>query len=172
MFMSDGKGGEVIIGVGSFVDDTTCRRDSFYQRVDTQLAWVDEQIRKYEPEAAMPVADAGTPDVKVDAKTDAAPAGSDARRGSGLGDFFNDAGPDPTGGSDAATDPEEPPPPKQDAGSPPRTKADAGTVSGPDEAIPPLVGTSGGCSTGGPMRGTPAWLPALALIALLVRRRR
>jgi hypothetical protein len=65
--MDDGLG-ESIAGIASFVDAPACLRDSYYQRVDTQLAWIDEQIQKYDPGGLAPPGDGGA--------ADAAPAGT------------------------------------------------------------------------------------------------
>jgi V8-like Glu-specific endopeptidase len=71
MLLDDGQG-ESIVGIASFVDNGNCTRNSFYQRVDTQLAWLDGQLAKYgtagpPPDAAADTrppsaADAGAPD--------------------------------------------------------------------------------------------------------------
>jgi hypothetical protein len=53
--------GEVIIGVVSFGDDASCGKSSFFQRLDTQLAWVDEQMRMWDPLYAPPLPDGGAP---------------------------------------------------------------------------------------------------------------
>jgi secreted trypsin-like serine protease len=71
LLIDDGQG-EAIAGVGSFVANPACLRDSFYQRLDTQVAWLDQQIQKYDPRGMEPadagadgmpatMADAGTP---------------------------------------------------------------------------------------------------------------
>ena len=72
--MGDGQG-EAIIGINSFVDAPACRRNSFFQRVDTQLAWIDEQIKKYDPDM-LPPADGGAGDAQGPAILDAAPEAS------------------------------------------------------------------------------------------------
>ena len=70
--MGEGQG-ESIIGINSFVDAPACRRNSFFQRVDTQLAWIDEQIKKYDPDGMLPPADGGAGDAQGPATLDAAP---------------------------------------------------------------------------------------------------
>jgi V8-like Glu-specific endopeptidase len=70
--LMDNGGGEAIIGIVSFGDDATCRKNSYFQRVDTQVAWVDQQIKKYDPGTTIPEAGAGGSDASVTA--DARPA--------------------------------------------------------------------------------------------------
>jgi V8-like Glu-specific endopeptidase len=60
LFMDTGSGRESLIGVTSF-GDATCVESGFFMRLDTQLAWVDEQIKKYDPTGLPPAADAGAP---------------------------------------------------------------------------------------------------------------
>jgi hypothetical protein len=72
--------GEVMVGVESHSDAENCMLHSFFQRVDTQVAWIDEQIRKFDPDGGAPppadagLADAGTADVVAGAD---APSGRD-----------------------------------------------------------------------------------------------
>ena len=47
-------GTEHLIGVVSFGDDEQCLQSSYFQRLDTQIAWVDEQIAKHDPDAPAP----------------------------------------------------------------------------------------------------------------------
>jgi hypothetical protein len=54
LLMKRADGREAVIGVVSFGDDEHCLQSSYFQRLDTQLAWVDEQIAKYDPPAAPP----------------------------------------------------------------------------------------------------------------------
>lgn len=68
--------GEVIIGINSFVDAPACRRNSFFQRVDTQLGWIDEQIKKHDPDGLVPPTDAGPSDAQGPAIVDAGPDAS------------------------------------------------------------------------------------------------
>jgi hypothetical protein len=158
LLLDDG-GGESIIGVASFVVNPPCQRDSFYQRLDTQLAWIDEQIRKYDPPGGAAPADAGlgdagsanTPDARP-VEDAVVPAGDDVRgaevdAASGKGSRSPDA-----------------------AGVAPQPNVDA-------QSEPPTAGathdTAGGCavarSAGRP--GT-AEIAALLLGLLLLRRRR
>jgi MYXO-CTERM domain-containing protein len=67
----DTGAGEAIIGVVSFGDDQACLTNSFFQRLDTQVAFVDQQIAKFDPtsvpaDGGQPPGDAGT-DVRPDA---------------------------------------------------------------------------------------------------------
>jgi V8-like Glu-specific endopeptidase len=55
--------GELLIGVASYGDDPHCQKNSYFGRLDSQRAWVDEQVRKYDPTAA---ADAGSAPVAMD----------------------------------------------------------------------------------------------------------
>jgi V8-like Glu-specific endopeptidase len=55
--------GELLIGVASYGDDPHCQKNSYFGRLDTQRAWVDEQVRKYDPTAA---ADAGSAPAAMD----------------------------------------------------------------------------------------------------------
>jgi hypothetical protein len=71
LLYDDGQG-ESIIGIGSFVSNPPCLRESFYQRVDTQLAWIDEQIQKYDPGGLAPPADGGASDAAAAPTADAA----------------------------------------------------------------------------------------------------
>ena len=69
LLLDDGQG-EALIGVSSFVDAPACRRNSFFQRVDTQIGWIDEQIQKYDPTGMAP-ADAGMSDGQSPVVSDA-----------------------------------------------------------------------------------------------------
>jgi V8-like Glu-specific endopeptidase len=60
LFMDTGSGRESLIGVTSFGDET-CVENGFFMRLDTQLAWVDEQIKKYDPSGLPPAVDGGAP---------------------------------------------------------------------------------------------------------------
>jgi hypothetical protein len=155
LLLDDGRG-ESIVGVGSFVVNPACRRDSFYQRLDTQLAWVDEQIRKYDPDASAPPSDGSAGDAGPGGPPDAGAP---------------DPMPAPTTPPAPATAPDahlaDPPPPlpspAPDARSPDPT---------PPPVNPPLpAGSSeGGCSYA---PGGDAGLGALLLLTLAcVRRRR
>jgi hypothetical protein len=75
--LDDGKG-DSVVGVGSFVTNPACLRESFYQRIDTQLAWLDEQIQKYDPGGPAPVSDGGISDGAPATAPDAGPQ-ADAR---------------------------------------------------------------------------------------------
>jgi len=142
LLYDDGKG-EAIVGVASFVGNPACLRASYYQRVDTQLAWLDQQIQKYDPGGMTP-ADGGA------APADAAPPSAP------------DAGaPDAAPSADAAPAME------------PARDARAGDVAPPPVMEPepdPVTkpsGASGGCSYGSGSGGV-----LLVVLALLLRRRR
>jgi hypothetical protein len=147
MLLDDG-GGESIVGIASFADKSTCDRNSFYQRVDTQLAWVDEQIAKYDPgsggspgDAAAPVTvDGGAPDALTSPGTSADARAPDASATEGK----------PRGRDASQVAPES------DAESPdPGGKTNA------------TAGGSGGCSYGEGTRSglTLAWAASLLLLA-------
>jgi hypothetical protein len=139
--------GEVMVGVESHSDSENCMLHSFFQRVDTQVAWIDEQIRKFDPDGgpappsdAGPT-DAGTPDVAASAD---APAGSDLALGL----------------ADGAAPPRGPDTMEQGGGARDGGAPDAAQV--PDPGSP-----SSGCSyAGGRGAGAPAVLLVLALAAL------
>jgi hypothetical protein len=57
--LMDNGAGEAVIGTVSFGDDATCRGNNYFQRLDTQVAWIDEQIKKYDPAASIPDAGSG-----------------------------------------------------------------------------------------------------------------
>src|SRR5205814_1937174 len=66
--------GEAVVGVTSFGDDTTgCAKDSFFQRLDTQIAWVDRQLAQFDPGSAPPMPDGGAPPVALPPDAAAAP---------------------------------------------------------------------------------------------------
>jgi V8-like Glu-specific endopeptidase len=123
LLYDDGKG-ESIVGVASFVTNPACQRESFYQRLDTQLGWVEAQIQKYDPGGMAPAADAGV---------DGAPASADA------------------GASDRATTPAADAQPA-DAAAAMVSPADAAprdlapSTTEPEEPPPRASASSGGCS--------------------------
>jgi hypothetical protein len=173
LLLDDGKGGgESIIGVSSFVDAPACRRNSWYQRVDTQLAWIDEQIQKYDPGGLAPAADGGAGD-------GGPPASSDARA-----DDASTLAPD---GADARTAEVDGAPPATSPPPPPSGAADARAADTPPRADPPPIsppppgGTAqadgGGCrmfpdrAAGGNSALLPALLLALAWLGVGARRR-
>ena len=49
--LMDTGSGEALIGVVSFGDSNTCVGNSYFERLDTQMAWVDEQIKEADPRA-------------------------------------------------------------------------------------------------------------------------
>jgi hypothetical protein len=168
LLLDDGKG-ESIVGIASFVTNPACLRASYYQRVDTQLAWLDQQIQKYDPGGTAPPADAGAaasdgaparmPDAGPPDLSMPAPPGPlvDARADEGaaapMTEVARDAGP-----RDAAR------PPAMDPGP------------GPDEPIP-TGGASGGCSYAAGARhagraGAGGSAALLLALACLGRRRR
>jgi len=146
--------GEVVVGVGSFSDDPDCLRSSFFQRLDTQIRWVDAQIAKYD-----------RPDGGVDAGRgiDAGPAARDS------------AGPV---SPDGATDRAESPPDAAAATDPRDGRAEAADTSGgamtpgtPPAAGPAPARSSGGCSYRPRYApATPAVLVVVAALALALRR--
>jgi hypothetical protein len=161
LLIDDGHG-ERIAGVGSFVDDSTCRRDSFYQRVDTQLAWVDQQIEKYDPGGLAPPADGGAGDTS--------PAGAP-----------DTGAPDttpPGSGQDArAPEPDSMPPrtePARDARARDVARAadvEPATDPGPDQTNL-TSGSTGGCALAARSQGCAGSAAVLLALAWLRRRRR
>jgi MYXO-CTERM domain-containing protein len=156
--LMDTGSGEAIIGVVSFGTDKNCGSDSYFQRLDTQIAWVDEQIKQADPNAVLPTGGAGSPD---DGGAAAGPASADA-------------------GTPPAPTPDAAPAPADVAPSPPpmATLPDAAPVSSalPD-AAPIAVRSNlvqGGCSCQlGPHQSGGSGLGLLAGLAFfLVRRRR
>jgi V8-like Glu-specific endopeptidase len=149
LLIDDGQG-EAIAGVGSFVVNPACRRDSFYQRLDTQLDWLDEQLKKYDSPAAPPgtSSDGG-------AAADAAPA----------------LPPD-------AAAPDLPPAPPPDAAAPvPPPAPDAAASAPAPPAVPPpssfASADDGGCSYAPGRAGSAgAGLGAGSVLLALRRRRR
>lgn len=142
--LGDGRG-EVIIGINSFVDAPACRRNSFFQRVDTQLAWIDEQIKKYDPDGMLPSTDGGAGDSQ---------ATVDAALGDAASPPLNspDAAVTPGAGSDAQAPASDGPPAlpaTSDAGGgnpgPPRGSPDSGASLAPTSADD----GGGGCRYGG-----------------------
>ena len=131
MLLDDGQG-ESIIGIGSFVDAPACRRNAFYQRVDTQIAWIDEQIQKYDPTGSGPPADGGTPDTAPEVKPDAGAPDSMA----------SPPAPEPD-----ARAPEPPSGPSMPTPTPDARAADA--RGAPGTAPPPPSTTTGGGAAGG-----------------------
>jgi hypothetical protein len=155
MLLDDGTG-ESIIGVTSFIDNSACIRDTFYQRVDTQLAWVDQQLAKYAANGPAPAGDGGAPDARAPDRAD-------------------------SGAPDAATSPA----PRLDAAAAPQGMRDAAAPRDlapeddpepePDPAGRPGVnrGGSGGCALGGADAPAATWMAAaLSAVVYLARRRR
>jgi hypothetical protein len=153
MLFDDGKG-EAIVGVGSFVTNPECLRSSYYQRIDTQLAWLDQQIQKYDPGGLAPPADGGPRDGPPASPPDAeAPATTpDARP--------VDTAPSMMPAPDAR----------------PRTVDSAAPAMEPEpEPTPgtkPAGADGGGCSAGRRPSGGGSALLLIALAALGRRRRR
>jgi len=144
LLLDDGQG-EALVGVASFVTNPACLRDSYYQRVDTQLAWLDEQIKKYDPGGMAPATDAGATDAVPASQPDAGPGK--------LADALE---------ADAA-------PAKTDPAPDARPRDVAPAVVEPEPEDPkPASGSAGGCSYGGG-GASGALLVAMAWIA---RRRR
>jgi secreted trypsin-like serine protease len=125
LLLDDGQG-EALVGVASFVTNPACLRDSYYQRVDTQLAWLDAQIQKYDPGGMAPAADAGAGDAAASAPDAAPERPADAQAA--------DAAPAKTM-------------PMPDAG--PRDLAPATVEPEPPPEGPKPASGAGGCSYGG-----------------------
>lgn len=150
----DGGKGESVIGVASFVNNPACERESFYQRLDTQLTWLEAQIQKYDPGGLAPPGDAGA--------ADGAPAS-----------------PADAGASDQrlATPPGVDPPPPDGAAPAVGTPPDAGrrdqapSMEEPEEPPRGASPASGGCSHAG-SRGAGGAVLLVALALLGLRRRR
>jgi MYXO-CTERM domain-containing protein len=150
----DSGAGESIIGVVSFGDDQACLTNSFFQRLDTQVAWVDQQIARFDP-GFLPAVDGGvTADAGVDGRPDA-------------------ARPEPT--PDAA-----PPAPDvspmvvaspPDGGTPQVSSGPTGGVTTGPPVAPARVTGGCGCVLGQTRSGGGGWLLGLGLL-LLARRRR
>jgi hypothetical protein len=149
--VGQGESGESIIGIASFIDNSTCIRDSFFQRLDSQIAWVDEQIAKYDPGGSAPGDDAAA------APADAGPPDGGA------------SAPPPLSADAQAPSPDlAPPPASQPADAAPTVGAEPAPASPPVRAAPR---SSGGCSYGkeGPRL---TWTAASLAIWLARRRRR
>lgn len=158
LLLDDGQG-ESIIGIASFVDAPACRRNAFYQRIDTQIAWIDEQIQKLDPGGSAPPADAGTADTAPPVIPDAgAPEATT---------------PPPAPTPDARA-PEPPGGPNMPTPTPDARAADARGTGGVSPQPPPSTttggGAAGGCSytAARPAGGeTGAGLMIIALLALI-----
>jgi V8-like Glu-specific endopeptidase len=166
--LMDNGAGEAVIGVVSFGNDAACRRDSYFQRLDTQVEWVDAQIKKYDPGVTIPDGGAAPGDAGV------ADAGArDTRPDLGRPDLAPDLSPDTA-------------PPKPDA-SP--VRADARVTPKPADARKPVgedaaemedpvhaqALSGSACAVASPRArgGAAAWAAgALLACAFLVRRRR
>jgi V8-like Glu-specific endopeptidase len=163
----DNGQGESIIGIGSFVDAPACRRNAWYQRVDTQLAWIDEQIKKYDPDMTAP-ADGGT---GGDADPSLSP---DA----GAPDLLTPPPPGPT--PDAQTPPtgtSPPTPPAPADARPADARAPGNTPPPPPATMNVTNGGAGpfGCSLGTgsrPRAGLGSLLGLLVALALAAGERR
>ena len=152
MLFDDGKG-EAIVGVGSFVTNPECLRSSYYQRIDTQLTWLDQQIQKYDP-GGMGPPDAGPGDGPPASPPDAeAPATAP------------DAGP-------VDTAPSMVPPPD----ARPRAVDAAPAMEPEPDPTPgtkPTGADGGGCSAGrSPAGGAGGSAVLLVALVLFSRRRR
>jgi secreted trypsin-like serine protease len=146
----DSGAGEAVIGVVSFGDDQACLTNSFFQRIDTQVAWVDQQIARFDP-GFLPAADGGV----------TGDAGAEVARP----EPPRDAAPPPP---DLAPPVVVPPP---DAATPQVTTGPTGGITtAPPATSPPKVTGGFGCVVGGRGGGGGVWLSVLGL--LLVRRRR
>jgi V8-like Glu-specific endopeptidase len=160
------NGVESIIGVTSF-GDKDCQRAAYFQRMDTQMAWVDQQLKKYDP--------AGAPDGGAPAPSDAAPPVADSGLSpwQKLPEILVDAQPSPPvepprSGTDSGTTP-----PKGGTGGTP----DAGSGMVPPDEAPALPSTTSGCTyTPGPLAEGGASGVGLGVFAVafgaVARRRR
>jgi len=171
LLLDDGKG-ESIVGVASFVTNPACLRSSFYQRLDTQLEWIDEQIQKYDPDGIPTPGDGGAP----------VPTDGGTPHDAGVTDVPDAGGPDtgtmqPADPADArapsSNEPTTSPPP----GSPGEGPRPPATSSDPErEERPGSPGSSAGCSFAAGARQVEfgAGLGVLLVFALagLDRRRR
>jgi hypothetical protein len=155
LLFDDGTG-EAIIGVSSFVDAPACRRNSWYQRVDTQLAWIEEQIGKYGTDG-LPPPDGGA--------SDAGPADT-------IGTPPAEPGPDARP-AEPDSAPPTPAPPGEAAA--PDAAPKPGAPAGPAPTAPAFnSGDAGGCNVlPGSAPGGGSGLLSLLLLALacLARRR-
>jgi secreted trypsin-like serine protease len=164
LLMDTGDGREALIGTVSFGDDATCRGNNFFQRIDTQVAWIDAQIEKYDPGAKLPDAGVGRGTGAADADVaDAAAAPPDM----GLADAVMPESADAT----VMTLPA-----RQDASSSrPRPDASGAADAASPKSVQPRQQVhpkaSGGCAVapGARARGGPAW--AALLLALLASAR-
>ena len=118
-------GTERLIGVVSFGDDEQCLQSSYFQRLDTQIAWVDEQIAKHDPDAPAPPPPPAPPPVVIAA---AAPDAGVAP----------EAAPPPVMPS-MPEPPATPSPPPAPTEPPPVAAADAGVGSDAIVAVEPVV---------------------------------
>jgi hypothetical protein len=141
LLMKGADGREAIVGVVSFGDDEHCAQSSYFQRLDTQIAWVDEQIARYDPDALLP------PPVVVAGDGGASPAGGSADATVGLAP---EAEPPvvtaPVTGSDAGAEQPQAPPVTE---MPPPIATDPAP---PEEAeLPPIAAEpgAGGMADGG-----------------------
>jgi secreted trypsin-like serine protease len=164
MLLDRGDGqGEAIIGINSFVDAPACRNNSYFQRVDTQLPWIDEQIKKYDPDGMLPPTDAGAVDAQRPGSPDAAPEAPSVQPEVMPNPPVTpaDAQSPGTGGSPA---------PPRDAGSAPRAP-DVSTQPGPTAAAP--IETATGCRFGGsaPPAGSKGGAVAVVVLFAWAARR-
>ena len=163
LLMDTGDGREALIGTVSFGDEATCRGNNYFQRIDTQVAWIDAQIKKHDPGAGPPDAGAGRDTGAADAvPPDAVP------RDVGLPDAVEPA--------DAAVTP----PARKDASSSPASRPDARGAADaaspksdpPGEAVRPRAGSGCSVAPGTRARGGAGWAAVLlALLAFAHRRR-
>jgi MYXO-CTERM domain-containing protein len=163
--LMDTGSGEAIIGVVSFGTDMNCGSDSYFQRLDTQIDWVDQQIKQADPNAVLPTAGGGS-------SSDGGTAAAD-------GAASRDAAAAPPPSPDAA------PPPPDAAPLPPvvvplPVVTDAGAIAPPppDAAPTPtgvrsnLVQGGCGCELGAHQHRGSALGVLLTALALFIARRR
>jgi secreted trypsin-like serine protease len=144
------NGAESIAGVVSFGDDEHCLQNSYFQRVDSQVAWIDQQIQTYDPTSAAMMGTGGS-------------SGSGGATGSGAS-----TGGNPGSSSGGST------------GSTSGTGGDQGAITRPIPTTDPAAqvqvpthASGGGCSYGTTTHGASALSLLLGLTALArpLRRR-
>jgi secreted trypsin-like serine protease len=159
--LMDNGSGESLIGVVSFGDSSTCVGNSFFQRLDTQMAWVDQQIKKYDPAGAS--ADGGAGDAESPT-SDAAPATTEPPDAAPQPDLANVLQPDSAAPA-ARTDAAPRPAPK------PADAAPAGDSEPPPASRQTKI--SSGCELAPAPTAGGIWLVgAIVASAWLARRRR
>jgi V8-like Glu-specific endopeptidase len=135
-------GQETLAGVVSFGDDAHCLKSSYFQRVDSQVAWIDSQIALYDPGSAPST----TPPAGMGGST-----GATTGTGTGTTAGGSTSGSATTGDAGAITRPVP--------------------TQNPSASQPVAAHSSGGCSYGAG-NGSPLSMVAASLLGLLAIRRR